>query len=555
MVTRVIFIMRIACIACLFLWNGCVPLFAQDKKEILDQLDKTIANAASYDVQKLSRISALQKSLETIVNNPAVQYNLYLELYEEYKIFKFDTAFLYAKKLEETARLLNDPFKTAQAKIKLSFVLLSAGMYGETNVASNEINIRGVPDTLKAEYYLLKGRYYYDAADYNNDKFYYPVYFKKAGDYLDSALAIYPPQSFEYIYYTGLKQMKAGMLDAAFTNFKTLVNRPDLTEHQLAIAASTLSYIYFRKDQVDTAIIYQAKAAMADIRSSTKETFAILNLAQLLFKQGNFKSASVYIKKAIDDASSYGARQRKVQLSTIMPIIQSSEVNYIDNQRRNLILYAAVVSLVLVLFVFLLITIFRQNKKLKLAQKVISDAHNKLSDVNGQLQNVNVNLVDVNTRLEDANKIKDEYVGYFFTINAEFFHKIDRFKKMIEEKIHYSKFNEIRYIVNEINITNEKEDLLKNFDKAFLKLFPHFVDEFNLLFEEENKVKLQEGELLNTDLRIYALIRLGIKENEKIAEILEYSVKSIYAYKTRIRNRSKYPKDEFEKKIMDIKSI
>lgn len=526
--------------------------YAQDKTAAaLKELDQAITDAGQFDIQKYNRINAIRQAMGTSAN----PYEFNLRMYGEYKIFRFDTAFLYAKKMEEMALQLNDAFKIAQAKIKLSFVLLSAGMYGETNEALKSISINGQPDSLRAEYYLLKGRYYYDVADYNNDNYYYPTYFKQADEYLDSALALFPQQSFEYIYYTGLKQMKAGNLDNAFVNFKTLVNRPALSDHEMALAASTLSYIYFRKNEIDTAIQYQAKAAISDIRSSTKETFAVLNLSQLLFKQGNFKSASVYLKKAVDDASSYGARQRKVQLSAIMPIIQSSEINYIESQRKLWIWYASAVSVVLLLFAFLLFTIFRQNKKLKLQQKVISDAHQKLSQVNEQLQQVNSNLLDVNTKLEDANKIKDEYVGYFFTINTEFFQKIERFKKQIEDKLHYAKYNEIKYIVNEINVANEKEELLKHFDKAFLKLFPHFVEEFNNLFEEDNKVKPEEGELLNTDLRIYALLRLGIKENEKIAEILEYSVKSIYAYKTKIRNRSKYPKEEFERKVMDIKSI
>ncbi len=548
---------------CLILCLAGGAVHAQLYKPILYELNTTIGNTRQYDTKKNQTIQSLKNNFEASKDKslPA-QYNHYLMLYEAYKIFRFDTAFLYAKKLEEIGLSLNDTIKIAQAKTKLAFVLLSAGMYGETNEVIKQINITRLPDSLKAAYYLLRGRYYYDAADYNNDKYYYPVYFKNGGEYLDSALTLYNPQSFEYIYYNGLRQMKAGELDNAFTNFSLLVNRPNLSEHELALAASTLSYIYFRKEAIDTAIIYQAKAAIADIKSSTKETFAILNLAQLLFEQRNFKSASAYIKKAVEDASAYGARQRKVQLSTIMPIIQSSEINYIENQQKLWIWYAAVVSIISILFAYLLFTIFKKNKKLKKAQQQIFEAHTKLFAVNKQLHTVNDELQDVNshlhvlnTKLEEANKIKDEYVGYFFTINAHFFQKMERFKKIIEEKIHYGKFNEIKFIVNEINIADEKEDLLKKFDKAFLKLFPHFVEEFNALFEEENRVKIQEREILNTDLRIYALIRLGIKENEKIAEILEYSVKSIYAYKTKIRGRAKYPKEEFEKRIMEIKSI
>ncbi len=539
-------------------------LIAQPSNDnLLKELSNTIDQSQLYDSRKLERIESIRNTFIKSGNgNPSSRYDFYLALYEEYKIFRFDTAFVYAKKLEEIALMYGEPYKIAQSRIRLAFVLLSAGMYGEADDVMKQIPIAGQPDSLKADYYLLRGRYYYDLADYANDNFFNPVYFKKAGEYLDSAVSYFSATSFEYIYYNGLKQMKIGDMDRAFVNFQTLMSRKDLTDHHLALTASTLSYIYISKGEINRAINYQARAAMADIRSSTKETFAMLNLAQILFQQGDFKRASQFIKKAIDDANSYGARQRKIQVNTIMPIIQSSEINYIKKQRTSLIIYGAVVSFFLLLFAFLLVVIYRQNKKLQQAQRVISDAHSKLHKVNDQLQqvntelqHVNANLLEVNARLEEANKIKEEYVGYFFTVDAEFFQKIEKFKQAIEEKIHYGKFNEIKYIVNTINIKNEKEDLVKRFDKAFLKLFPHFVEEFNALFDEENKVKLQEGELLNTDLRIYALLRLGIKENEKIAEILEYSVKSIYAYKTKIRNKANFPKDEFEKKVMEIKSI
>ncbi|MFD2887501.1 DUF6377 domain-containing protein [Chitinophaga cymbidii] len=536
-------------------------LFAQAQPEkILQELNRTIDSAGWYDHQKAMRISRIASEAQR--SNPAEQYQHYLALYEEYKVFRFDTAFLYAKKLEEIAAAQNDPHRKMQSALKLAFVLLSAGMYGEANNVLQQIDTRSLPDDLKQEYYLQRGRYYYDLADYDDDAFFYPIYFKKAGEYLDTALSLLPPSSFEHIYYAGLRQMKTGDMDNARKNFRTLLQRNDLTDHQLAVAASTLSFIYASAGHTDTAIIYQASAVMADIRSSTKETFAVLNLAQMLFGQGDFKRASFYIRKAIDDATSYGARQRKVQLSTIMPIIQSSEVNYIDRQRKLWAIYAAAASALILLFALLLIIIFRQNRRLKKAKEEISDAHarlhdanNRLEALNAELKNANSSLLDLNVKLEEANKIKDEYVGYFFTANAALFQKIEKFRKDVEEKIHYGKFNELKYVLGKLGIENGKEELLKSFDKAFLKLFPHFIDDFNALFEEENRINLADGELMNTDLRIYALIRLGIKDNEKIAEILEYSVKSIYAYKTRIRNRAIVSRDEFDKKVMEIKSI
>lgn len=539
-------------------------VFGQTGDEVLLQrLDRIIDSTGFYDAGQYSRIEKIRQSFDAADDKglPA-QYDYYHRLYDEYKIFRFDTAFLYAKKLETIAASLNESFKTAQSKIDLSFVLLSSGMYKEAEEVMDKINIQDQPDSLKAGYYLLRGRYYYDLADYTSDDFFYPGYFKRAGEFLDSALAIFPTTSFEYGYYSGLKQIKMGDLQRSFDNFHGLLQRPDLTDHQLALTSSTLSFVYFSKGDINEAINYQARAAMADIRSSTKETFAVLNLSQVLFKQGDFNKASRYIRKAVDDATFYGARQRKIQVSAILPIIQGSEINAINHQRKLWVIYAIVVSGIVILFAFLLIVIVRQNRKLEKARQEISAAHTSLREVNTRLEQVNAelhtvnnNLVDVNYKLEEANKIKDEYVGYFFTANAELFRKIEKFKTTIEEKIHYNKFNDVKFIINALDIKQEKEESLKSFDKAFLKLFPHFVEDFNTLFNEEDRVSLQDGELLNTDLRIYALLRLGIKENEKIAEILEYSVKSIYAYKTRIRNRAKVPRDEFDKKVMEIKSI
>jgi hypothetical protein len=549
-------------IACFLLIS--LHLFAQPgDNTLLKQLDNNIDSTRFYDAGKYNRIGNIRQSFDQADDKGlTAQYNYYLHLYDEYKIFKFDTAFIYVKKLEATAVSLNDPFRIAQSKINLSFVLLSAGMFKEADEILNKIDIHDQPDSLKAAYYLLRGRYYYDLADYTSDDFFYPDYFKKAGTFLDSALVIFPSTSFEYIYYSGLKQMKMGDFERSFANFHTLLKSPGLTDHQLALTSSTLSYIYFTKNNLNEAVNYQCMAAIADIRSSTKETFAVLNLSQLLFRQGDFNKASQYIKKAVDDATSYGARQRKIQVSAILPIIQGSEINAINHQRKLWVIYAIIVSVIVILFAFLLVIIVRQNRKLEKARQEISSAHvtlrevnNRLEHLNAELHTVNNNLVDVNYKLEEANKIKDEYVGYFFTANAELFKKIEKFKTTIEEKIHYNKFNDVKFIINALDIKHEKEESLKSFDKAFLKLFPHFVQDFNALFNEEDKINLQDGELLNTDLRIYALLRLGIKENEKIAEILEYSVKSIYAYKTRIRNRAIIPRDEFDKKVIEIKSI
>jgi tetratricopeptide (TPR) repeat protein len=541
----------------------CVQLLGQTKDSAIHSLYLAIDSSKFYDGKKIERIEALKKALQISGDKDLnIQYQNCEDLYEEYKSFEFDTAYIYAGRLTKLATQLNDAWKVQQAEIKTLFVLVSAGMFKEASEIIGKINTTTQTDSIKADYCFLRARYFFDLADYVNDRFHTPDYYKKGNEYLDSAIALFSSNSFEKIYSSGLKNLKRDSLKLAYIDFQTLLKIPSLGKHQEAIVASTLSYIYSQWGDRDKAIYYQVRAAIADIQSSTKETFAIFNLSQMLFEDGDFKNASNFIQKAIDDASFYGARQRKVQVSTIMPIIQSSQLHYVERERKNWIIYGGIVSAALLIVLILLVIIFRQNRKLAHARATITEANAKLQQANDKLTNVNeelkilnTQLTDVNHKLVEANKIKEDYIGYFFNINSTYFHKLERLKKTLEQKLLDRKVDEALFIVCKISISEEKEDLLKAFDRAFLKLFPNFVEQFNALFKEEDRIIPEGGEILNTDLRIYALIRLGIKENEKIAEILEYSVKSIYAYKTRIRNKAIVPKEEFEKMVMSIKSV
>ncbi|HVI46285.1 MAG TPA: DUF6377 domain-containing protein, partial [Chitinophaga sp.] len=251
---------------------------------------------------------------------------------------------------------------------------------------------------------------------------------------------------------------------AAIACFPDL-NQPGLNYRQLAVSACTLGYIYLESHRRDTAITLMIRSAIADIRSSTKETMAIYMLATLLFEKGDIKNASVFIEKAVSEAVFYGARQRKVQVSSILPIIEQERINTAEERTRSVFIYAAVVTLLLIALVILAITVFRQVRKLKAAQEIITAAHLKQQEINNQLL--------------EANKIKEEYVGYCFNINASYINKIEKIKQTLEQKLSENKPSELKYLVNNINIRKEREELFTNFDRVFLKIFPHFVEEFN----------------------------------------------------------------------------
>ncbi|MBO9153059.1 DUF6377 domain-containing protein [Chitinophaga sp. GCM10012297] len=507
------------------------------KDSLLHQLNLTIEKTREFDAQKYAQLNALKINFHN-ARLPEQKYNACLKLYEAYKAFNYDSAFSYALTLGAIAEKMNDPGRIAYANIKLGFILLSSGMFRETAAVLDTLSVRHLRDSMKAEYFVLVRRYYYDLADYVNDRHYSPQYLREAQRFTDSAAAMYPDNHFERLSCLGYKFFKMGQMDSAqyYLNRCLALN---LTFHQQAMIKANLGSIYVSRKEYDKAIGLLAESAMADTKGSIKETTAAFNLASILFQTGDVKNASKYIERAVEDATFYGARQRKVQVSAILPIIEGERFNTVESQKNRLFVYLGIAIFLLLASIVLSFIIFKQFRKLKTAQNIITKAHQRQQEINDKLL--------------ESNKIKEEYIGYCFHIATSFIEKIEKLKNQVDSRLTDHKYAEIRYIVNNINIKQEREELFHNFDRIFLRIFPNFVSEFNSFFKEEDRIHLKENELLNTDLRIYALIRIGISENEKIARILEYSVNTIYAYKTRIRNKSILPNEEFEDRIMEIK--
>ncbi len=515
---------------------------SQGYDSLLVKLNSVLDKKTNYDAEKLARIEKLQQDLNNATNPDLnFRYKIYLGLYEEYKSFNYSKAFNYAQKLQQTGYLIKDPVKIAYSKIKFGFILLSSGMFKEAFDTLKTVNVKLLNDNDRKEYYFLTARTYYDLSDFDNDDYYTPIYNTRAGKYIDSGAALCKPNSFEYVYYNGLKFLKTGNIPRAVTDLKSLTNNYHLTDHEFAVTASTLSDIYIRNGQPDSAICLLIPAAIADIKTSTKEAAAMANLAQLLEKNGDIENAYIYIKQALDDAINYGARQRKIQVSAILPVIAGERIHSVEAQRRVLFFYASSLTVLAIMVVVFAVIIYKQLQKLRVADKVILETNHHLQE-------------SINS-LNEANTIKEEYIGYYFNLISEYINKLDKFKRSVDNKLTTKRFEDIRILVNNINLTKEREELFINFDKAFLKIFPNFVAGYNALFSEENHVKLLPNQLLNTDLRIFALIRLGISDTEKISHILEYSVNTIYNYKARIKAKSIISNDEFEEAIMAIKAV
>lgn len=524
----------------LLLGVACSQAFSQTETDsLLRELHVAVDHRDAYLKEKLERINTFKKQAARLPENE--RYTLYLKIYNEYKSFIYDSAFDYGSRLEEMAYRLRDPVRIAHSKIKLGFALVSSGLFNEALDTLRTIRLRALPDTIRIQYYYLMGRTCYDLADFNRDDFYSIRYSNRGNMYMDSAIALTQKESKQYYLMYGLKNVHLRNMKEGQDAFEHMIHAFRLSDSDYAIATSTLSFIYLYSNHTEMAKAMLMRAAIADIRSSTKETLASLNLADMLFKEGDVDNAYKFVKIAMDDANFYGARHRKVQVAAVFPIIEGQQLNLVESRRKMLFLYSSVITLLTILTVAFAIIIYKQFKNLREAKRVISNANDVLTEINHQLG--------------DANKIKEEYIWYYFNTTADYIHKLDTLKKSLELKLMTKKIDDVKFTVENINIKKEREDLYHNFDLVFLKLFPEFVNVFNSLFKEEDRIVLKEGQLLNTELRIFALFRMGIHDNEKIAKILNYSVTTIYTYKTRVRSKSILPNDEFDKQIMAIRAI
>ncbi len=509
---------------------------AQNYTTSILELESVLDDKSTYIRQREELIQQKKEELYVLgsAKDFSKQIQMCLQLVYEYQSYIYDSAQNYINQAKEIAYHLNDQSLIAHVKTREGFVLLSSGLFKEAIDTLSSVNPHYLNDSLRSNLFSTLARAYYDLADYGRDPVFMPNYISQGNLYLDSALIFVKPNTNEFWAIESLQRMKESDWSGAKFAFQYWMNNFDLPRHYYAIATSSLAYIYNMTGFTDLSIEYFARAAIADVKTATMETVALRNLSTLLYQKGEEKTAYRFIVEALNDASYYNARHRKLEAGQILPIIEGERINVIKKQRDRIIVFTAFISVLLVALIVALVIIWISFKRLYAARLTIQESNEKLTE---------------------ANKIKDEYIAWFFNQNSEYIEKIELLQKWVRRKVAANQFEGLKKLTQNMSVENERMALYERFDQIFLKLFPNFAEEFNNLLKPEEKILINDDQLMNTDLRIYALIRLGINDNEKIASFLNYSVNTIYAYKTKIKAKANCPSDQFKKKVMEIKSI
>lgn len=507
----------------------------------LHQLDESLSQRDQFEQRRIDRINVLKQQLDEAQKRPGSDlYDLNYGLFDEYKSYCYDSASHYAQACLSIALQQERDDRTIEAKHALVFTLISAGLLSEAEELLHSIDRPKLSGRLLDDYYMHNAQLWRTKADYIGQEPYYTKYITRSNQYLDSLLTMLPKESLLWWSFTGSKQMRNHEYQQALESFNHVLDN-DTAKNDLHLIATTtaeMAWAYIWLDDENSAIENFARSAIADNESATREITALYHLSRLIYKRGDYERASLYVHQALEDVNFYNTRLRKVEINDILPIIEQDRYNAIRNQRNWL--FAATALAVILMLVILYSYWFIRKKN-----RTLADARETIA---GQLEQLQQN----NLQLQEADKIKTAYIGRSFYSNAEFIEKLEKVYMAIDRKITTRQYDDLRYTLKQSTLNTERENMYQSFDQTFITLFPHFVERYNELFEEKDRKLPPDDHSLTSEMRIFALIRLGITDSERISKFLDYSVHTVNTYKTRIKNRSTVENDQFERLIMDI---
>ncbi|MDP4238388.1 MAG: DUF6377 domain-containing protein [Bacteroidota bacterium] len=545
----------------LFISFSNVLFSHEDFPSLLLRLDSTIEKSNSYTQKREKRIENYKKELRKVKPFSISEYKINSLLYKEYKPYICDSAIFYQNKNIEIAIRLHDKNREDESKLEQAYLMGSIGLYKEAVDLLEGIDQSRLSNLKLIDYYNTHLRVYGELAFYTQDKRESKIYWKVFDAKLISLKAAITPENPLYLQLKEDSARNAHKFDEALKLNQISLSTTPFGTPKYALVTFRRSMIYQWQGNRDKQKYYLALSAISDIRSAIKDQASLMILAQILYEEGDIDRAYNYIRFSWNATMFYNAKLRSLQSSSILSLIDKTYQAKIEKQKTKLQYYLILTSSLLILLVFALFIIYKQIKRLSTAKRDLQLANADLNHLNAELIKLNDELTSVNqilnrtnNELSESNTIKEVYIGRFIELCSTYINKIDDFRKKVHNKIKDGKINDAKLMTQSQDIMDEEfNELYANFDNTFLQLFPDFVGKVNELLNENDRFVLKKGELLNPELRIIALMRLGISDGSKISQFMRYSLTTVYNYRTKTKNRTYLPKEEFDNKILQIR--
>lgn len=509
------------------------------------RLDKELSLVPQYNKAKEQRINQLRMQLEAS-KQPRVRYELLCALYREYQTYENDQAIDYLKDALDVAEAQGWGAQRAQSNLDLVNQYMCAGYYSEARDYLDKVSPRYLDRESLIKYYSCHSHLYQYMANNTREDKLKASYREVAAIYRDSLFRNIDTQSTDYLWESSMKLANEEKFDSLMQVSDLWMKRVEPGTHAYAVMAYFRSEAFRGTGHDEERKQWLMRSAISDIQTSTRDQTSLWSLADILSQEGDVERAHRFVEYSWQCAQKFNTRLLNWLVSPVLSSVNDTYNERLRAANRRFVWLTAAMGLLAAGLIATIVVMRRRKRQLDVARQ-------KLDTTNAQLTELNQQLSLSNAKLGEASRMKDEYIGLFFSICSQYIDKMDNYRIKVNRKLKAGQTNELlRMTASEQMRDDELEELLSHFDEMFLELFPHFVGKFNDLLTPEGRITLDDPQHLTTQLRIFALIRLGIEESSKIAEFLHYSPNSIYNYRARMRSKAAGDRNDFERQVKAI---
>ena len=530
-----------------------MPLTVQgktDEKTLLDRIDKMIENDQYYQGIKEKELKHLkQQAYEAEDNQTRLQF--LDSIYHAYSAYRYDSAYAYMKQGLELAKKCHNTYYILRNQINQASILSVRGFYSTAENLLKSLNPDEMPYQLKLYYYFTFAWLYNYWASYAKNSDYAEEFHAQKKHYMTLLIQSFNENSKKSAYYNYLMgeyaYLHSPISKESLNHYLKALKMSPAKSRIHAMSAYGIARYYKNTGKFDLYEEYLVEASVSDGLCQLKETVALQKLAYYLFKKdaSNSKRAAKYIQHTMEDAQFFNNQLRMMEISNILPVIASANQQAAERSRTRFLWGVIGVSVALVIIIILSLVNNRQKNRLKKNKAEIEEQNRKQKEMNAQLTELNQQLIETNIK-------RETYMRLFMDISAAYISKLSDYRKLVSRKIKANQTVDLLKTLNTHKLEEEEAQMFYNrFDKAFMELYPGFVTELNKLLLPECQLEVPTTHDLTTEIRIFALMRLGVTDSQEIATLLHYSTQTIYNYKSGMRAKA-INRDSFESDINQL---
>ena len=520
--------------------------YPEEIENELNVLDRIVDDSSRYKEAKQKKISDKLSSLRP-EDSDTYRYGIYDEVYKEYYQYNLDSAMTYAKKKLVIAQNTDSYRIKTDAVLDLAERYVLSGMYAETLHILDTLETDRLDSALMVEYFHVCQSLYEDLSSTSDDPDLKIKYWNMKNRYRDMRLEYLPEGDIARLFVLSEMSRESGTGENMLPEIKAWIQSPDTDNHNKAMLCYIAAHIYKAIGDRENELLYYILSARNDLTAPVNDYMSLHELAARLYADGEIERAYRYITRSVQDAMVSQSRLNITSINSVLPTISASYDTLMQRKNRQLIYLLFGISILTVLLVLAASASITSRNRALIAEK-------KTREKNELLKEANDNLQKYISMLQEANQIKESYLSRYMDMCVEYIEGLERYRSQLRQTAKSGGFEKIMENLRSGNyIKKELQEFYSQFDSTFLSLFPDFVEQFNMLLKPECRIEDRSSEkVLSTELRVMALIRLGVHDSAKISRFLRRSISTVYNYRAKMRNSALSDRDDLEKQVMSI---